>query len=139
MDDPPPEVESLEQLNDWRINHRELGSRQFARVLKDGIFLCKYVPYFISVVCIIAYHFTIILFHYRLVNTLEPGTIKKIHEEKLSRFKMVRTLILCLRISQVDVTTLCGKITVKSGVLFPPPPPNIATLPSSCNYIMWLN
>ena len=43
MDDPPAEVESLEQLNEWRINHRELGSRQFARVLKDGIFLCKYV------------------------------------------------------------------------------------------------
>ena len=41
MDDPPPEVESLEQLNEWRINHRELGSKQFARVLKDGIFLCK--------------------------------------------------------------------------------------------------
>ena len=43
MDDPPPEVESLEQLNEWRINHRALGARQFARVLKDGIFLCKYV------------------------------------------------------------------------------------------------
>ena len=43
MDDPPPEVESLEQLNEWRINSRQLGPRQFARVLKDGIFLCKYV------------------------------------------------------------------------------------------------
>ena len=68
MDDPPPEVESLEQLNEWRINHRELGSRQFARVLKDGIFLCK------------------------LVNTLEPGTIKKIHEGNLSRFKMTENI-----------------------------------------------
>lgn len=42
MDDPPPEVQSLEQLNEWRINERELGARKFARVLKDGIFLCKY-------------------------------------------------------------------------------------------------
>ena len=115
MDDPPPEVESLEQLNDWRINHRELGSRQFARVLKDGIFLCKYVPYFISVVCIIGYHFTIILFYYRLVNTLEPGTIKKIHEEKLSRFKMVRTLILCLRIFLVGVTIRQPLLNVKKS------------------------
>jgi hypothetical protein len=43
MDDPPTDVESLEQLNEWRINHRKLGPREFARVLKDGIFLCKYV------------------------------------------------------------------------------------------------
>ncbi|XP_028413679.1 myophilin-like [Dendronephthya gigantea] len=68
MDDPPPEVESLEQLNEWRINDRELGPRHFANVLKDGIFLCK------------------------LINTLEPNTIKKIHEENLNRFKMTENI-----------------------------------------------
>lgn len=41
MDDPPSEIESLEQLNEWRINQRELGSKKFARVLRDGIFLCR--------------------------------------------------------------------------------------------------
>ncbi|XP_046847730.1 myophilin-like [Xenia sp. Carnegie-2017] len=68
MDDPPSEIESLEQLNEWRINQRELGSKKFARVLRDGIFLC------------------------RLVNTLEPGTIKKVHEENLNRFKMTENI-----------------------------------------------
>lgn len=68
MDVPPAEIESLEQLNEWRVNDRPLGAKEFARVLKDGIFLCK------------------------LVNALEPGTIKKIHEENLNRFKKTENI-----------------------------------------------
>ena len=52
---PGDDIQTIEQLNEWRME--PLGQREFQKALKDGVILCK------------------------LMNTLQPGAISKIHEQ----------------------------------------------------------
>uniref|UniRef100_UPI0037553F86 hypothetical protein n=1 Tax=Salmonella sp. s51933 TaxID=3160127 RepID=UPI0037553F86 len=74
LKNPGDEIQTVEQLNDWRME--PLGQKEFHKALKDGVLVCK------------------------LMNALQDGVVQKINESATNPYKQMENISYFLKAAE---------------------------------------